>query len=122
MVGVGSPLGSPIGVDAFADHVFGVFLVNDWSARDIQAWESRPLGPFLAKSFATSISPWVVPLEALAHARVRPPPQDPEPLPYLSDGDHWGLTSRWRSSSTARSCPGRRSPPCTGRPPRCWPT
>ena len=90
VVGVGSPLGSPIGVDAFADHVFGVFLVNDWSARDIQAWESQPLGPFLAKSFATSISPWVVPLEALAHARVRPPPQHPEPLPYLS-GDHWGL-------------------------------
>ena len=91
VVGVGSPPGSPIGVDAFADHVFGAFLVNDWSARDIQAWESRPLGPFLAKSFATSISPWVVPLEALAHARVRPPPQDPEPLPYLSGCDNWGL-------------------------------
>ena len=91
VVGVGSPPGSPIGVDAFADHVFGAFLVNDWSARDIQAWESRPLGPFLAKSFATSISPWVVPLEALAHARVRPPPQDPEPLPYLSGRDNWGL-------------------------------
>ena len=91
VVGVGSPLGSAIEVDAFADHVFGAFLVNDWSARDIQAWESRPLGPFLAKSFATSISPWVVPLEALAHARVRPPPQDPEPLPYLSGRDHWGL-------------------------------
>jgi len=91
VVGVESPPGSPIGVDAFADHVFGAFLVNDWSARDIQAWESRPLGPFLAKSFATSISPWVVPLEALAHAQVRPPPQDPEPLPYLSGRDHWGL-------------------------------
>jgi len=91
VVGVGSPLGSPIGVDAFADHVFGAFLVNDWSARDIQSWESRPLGPFQAKSFATSISPWVVPLEALAHARVRPPPQDPEPLPYLSGRDDWGL-------------------------------
>jgi fumarylacetoacetase len=91
VVGVGSSLGSPIEVDAFADHVFGAFLVNDWSARDIQSWESRPLGPFLAKSFATSISPWIVPLEALAHARVRPPPQDPEPLPYLSGRDHWGL-------------------------------
>jgi fumarylacetoacetase len=91
VVGIGSPLGSPIAVDAFADHVFGAFLVNDWSARDIQSWESRPLGPFLAKSFATSISPWVVPLEALAHARVRPPPQDPEPLPYLSGRDNWGL-------------------------------
>jgi fumarylacetoacetase len=91
VVGVGSPLGSPIAVDAFADHVFGAFLVNDWSARDIQSWESRPLGPFLAKSFATSISPWVVPLEALAHARVCPPPQDPAPLPYLSGHDNWGL-------------------------------
>ena len=91
VVGVGSPLGSPIAVDAFADHVFGAFLVNDWSARDIQAWESRPLGPFLAKSFATSISPWVVPLEALAQARIRPPPQDPEPLPYLSGRDNWAL-------------------------------
>jgi fumarylacetoacetase len=91
VVGVGSPPGSPIGVDQFADHVFGVFLVNDWSARDIQAWESRPLGPFLAKSFATSISPWIVPLEALAHARVRPPRQDPEPLPYLAGSGHTGF-------------------------------
>ena len=84
VVGVGSAPGSPVAVEAFADHVFGAFQVNDWSARDIQARESRPLGPFLAKSFATSISPWVVPLEALADARVRPPPQDPEPLPYLA--------------------------------------
>ena len=73
----------PVSVDQFAGHVFGAFLVNVWSARDIQAWESRPLGPFLAKSFATSISPWIVPLEALAYAQVRPPAQDPEPLPYL---------------------------------------
>jgi len=84
VIGVGSPLGSSVGVDAFADHVLGAFLVNDWSARDIQSWESRPLGPFAAKSFATSISPWIVPLEALAHAQVRPPPQDPEPLSYLA--------------------------------------
>ena len=91
VVGVGSPLGSPVTVDAFAEHVFGAFLVNDWSARDIQAWESRPLGPFLAKSFATSISPWVVPLEALARARVRPPAQDPEPLPYLTGAAHDGF-------------------------------
>jgi fumarylacetoacetase len=91
VIGVGSPPGSPVAVEAFTDHVFGVFLVNDWSARDIQAWESRPLGPFLAKSFATSISPWVVPLEALAHARVRPPPQDPEPLPYLTGPGNTGF-------------------------------
>jgi fumarylacetoacetase len=83
VIGAGSSRDSPVGVGAFADHVFGAFLVNDWSARDIQAWESRPLGPFLAKSFATSISPWIVPLEALEHARTAAPPQDPEPLPYL---------------------------------------
>ena len=80
---VGASSTGPVSVDQFAGHVFGAFLVNDWSARDIQAWESRPLGPFLAKSFATSISPWIVPLEALAYAQVRPPAQDPEPLPYL---------------------------------------
>ena len=91
VVGVGSSPGSRIGVDQFADHVFGAFLVNDWSARDIQAWESRPLGPFLAKSFATSISPWIVPLEALEHARTAMPPQDPEPLPYLAGAGDTGF-------------------------------
>jgi fumarylacetoacetase len=91
VVGTGSPLGSPVTVGEFADHVFGTFLLNDWSARDIQAWESRPLGPFLAKSFATSISPWVVPLEGLEHARISPPPRDPDPLPYLADAGQWGL-------------------------------
>jgi len=89
VVGVGSA--GPVRVSEFADHVFGVFLLNDWSSRDLQAWESRPLGPFLAKSFATSISPWVVPLDALEHARVSPPPRDPEPLPYLADTGKWGL-------------------------------
>ncbi len=89
VIGVGSA--GPVRVSEFADHVFGVFLLNDWSSRDLQAWESRPLGPFLAKSFATSISPWVVPLGALRHARVSPPPRDPEPLPYLADTDKWGL-------------------------------
>ena len=78
-------------VSGFAEHVFGVFLLNDWSSRDLQAWESRPLGPFLAKSFATSVSPWVVPLDALEQARVSPPSRDPEPLPYLADTDKWGL-------------------------------
>ena len=89
VIGVGSA--GPVRVSEFADHVFGVFLLNDWSSRDLQAWESRPLGPFLAKSFATSISPWVVPLDALERARVSPPPRDPEPLPYLADTDKWGL-------------------------------
>jgi fumarylacetoacetase len=92
VVGVPSELGRPVAVDAFADHVFGACLVNDWSARDIQAWEYVPLGPFLGKSFATSVSPWVVPLDALAAARVPPPHRDPEPLPYLRDGAApWGL-------------------------------
>jgi len=89
VVGVGSA--APLRVSDFAEHVFGAFLVNDWSSRDLQAWESRPLGPFLAKSFATSVSPWVVPLGALEHARVSPPPRDPEPLPYLADTEKWGL-------------------------------
>jgi fumarylacetoacetase len=89
VVGAGSS--APLSVGEFADHVFGVFLVNDWSARDIQSWESRPLGPFLAKSFATSISPWIVPLDALEHARVSSPPQHPKPLPYLADTESCGL-------------------------------
>jgi fumarylacetoacetase len=91
VVGSGSPLGSRIAVADFPEHVFGAFLLNDWSARDLQAWEAVPLGPFLGKSFATSISPWVVPLDALAAARVPPPPRDPEPLPYLRDAGDWAL-------------------------------
>ncbi|MBO2460600.1 fumarylacetoacetase [Actinomadura violacea] len=84
--------GVPTG--AFRDHVFGFLLVNDWSARDLQAWESQPLGPFLSKSFATSISSWVVPVAALEHARVAPPVQDPEPLGYLRCDEPWGLDLR----------------------------
>ena len=91
VVGTGSPLGSPVPVDDFPDHVFGAVLVNDWSARDIQAWEYVPLGPHLGKSFATSVSPWVVPLAALEAARVPLPGQDPEPLPYLRETSPWGL-------------------------------
>jgi fumarylacetoacetase len=72
-----------VDVDAAADHLFGVVLLNDWSARDLQAWEYVPLGPFLGKSFATSISPWVVTTDALAAAQVELPGQDPRPLPYL---------------------------------------
>ena len=86
-----SALGTRVPTSAFRDHVFGVVLVNDWSARDIQAWEYVPLGPFLGKSFATSISPWVVPLDALEHARVAPPRQHPAPLPYLHEDQPWGL-------------------------------
>jgi fumarylacetoacetase len=77
-----------------AEHVFGVVLVNDWSARDIQAWESQPLGPFLGKSFATSVSAWVTPLDALADAWVPAAVQDPPVLPYLRTDPHRGLDLR----------------------------
>jgi fumarylacetoacetase len=86
VIGVGSELGSRIGVGEFQQHVFGVVGLNDWSARDIQAWEYVPLGPFLGKSFATSVSAWVTPLAALAAARTDLPAQEPAPLPYLSGG------------------------------------
>ncbi len=82
-IGPGNPLGEPIPVDQADRHIFGLVLVNDWSARDIQKWEYVPLGPFLAKNFGTSISPWVVTLDALEPFRVEGPRQDPEPLPYL---------------------------------------
>ncbi|WP_326835307.1 fumarylacetoacetase [Amycolatopsis rhabdoformis] len=91
LVGTGSPLGSSLTADDFGRHVFGAVVVNDWSARDIQAWEYVPLGPNLGKSFATSISPWVVPLLALEGARVPTPEQDPAPLPYLAETRPWGL-------------------------------
>ena len=82
-IGPGNDLGQPIPIAQADDHLFGLVLVNDWSARDMQAWEYVPLGPFLAKNFATSISPWVVTLEALEPFRVAGPVQDPQPLPYL---------------------------------------
>lgn len=91
VIGVGSRLGVPVGIDEFADRVFGVALVNDWSARDIQAWEYQPLGPFLGKSFATSMSPWITPLAALEAARIPLPEQSPAPLPYLRGTEPWGL-------------------------------
>jgi fumarylacetoacetase len=83
VVGAPTDLGDSVPTAGFADHVFGVTPLNDWSARDIQAWEYVPLGPFLGKSFATSISPWVTPLAALQAARVPLPGQEPEPLDYL---------------------------------------
>nr|WP_157181036.1 fumarylacetoacetase [Actinopolymorpha alba] len=91
VVGTPTRLGQRVSVDQVRDHVFGVVLVNDWSARDLQVWETRPLGPFLGKSFLTSISPWVVPLEALEAAMIDPPAQDPRPLPYLAGKDNFGL-------------------------------
>jgi fumarylacetoacetase len=88
---VGVPASGPVAVSAFAEHVFGVVVVNDWSARDIQAFEYVPLGPFLGKSFQTSISAWVTPLSLLEPYRVEAPPQDPPPLPQLAGGRDWAL-------------------------------
>jgi fumarylacetoacetase len=89
VVGTPSALGTRVRPASFEDHVFGIVLLNDWSARDIQSYEYVPLGPFLGKSFATSISPWVVPLDALD--RVPAPVQDPLPADYLRTEDDWGL-------------------------------
>ncbi len=85
--GPGTELGKPIPLDGTADHIFGLSILNDWSARDIQGWEYQPLGPFLGKNFASTCSPWVVSMEALAPYRARAqqrPAGDPAPLPYLS--------------------------------------
>ncbi|MET0447984.1 MAG: fumarylacetoacetate hydrolase family protein [Aeromicrobium sp.] len=91
VVGTPSALGEQVRVGDFDQHVFGICVVNDWSARDIQAWEYVPLGPFLGKSFATSVSPWIVPLAALEGARIEPPARTAELLPYLRDEEPWGL-------------------------------
>jgi fumarylacetoacetase len=88
VVGTGNRLGAPIGIEDAREHLFGVVLLNDWSARDVQAWEYQPLGPFLSKSFATTISPWIVTFEALEPFRCAAferPSGDPRPLPYLFD-------------------------------------
>ena len=86
-IGPGNSLGSPIPINRAGDHIFGLVLMNDWSARDIQAWEYQPLGPFLAKNFCTSISPWIVTLDALEPFRRPLPAQDPAPLAYLKAPD-----------------------------------
>jgi fumarylacetoacetase len=93
LVGPGNERGTPVPADQAREHIFGFVLVNDWSARDIQKWEYQPLGPFLAKNFATSISPWVVTLEALEPFACDGPAQDPEPLPYLRTrgGQTWDI-------------------------------
>lgn len=106
VVGVPSRLGTSVPVDRFADHVFGVVLVNDWSARDLQAWEYQPLGPFLGKSFATSLSAWITPLAALADAWVPRPEPDPPVLAYLREPAYRGLdlalTVRWNGTVVSR--------------------
>ncbi len=90
-IGTGNMLGDPIGIDRASEHIFGFVLVNDWSTRDIQKWEYQPLGPFLGKNFATSVSPWVVPLEALYPFRCRGPEQTSELLPHLQPTEDWAL-------------------------------
>lgn len=115
-VGPGNAQGETIPVASAGDHLFGVVLLNDWSARDLQAWEYQPLGPFLSKNFATSLSPWVVTMEALAPFRVPArarPAGDPAPLPYLSDAgdvalggldlvlEAWLLTPKMRAAGTS---------------------
>ena len=109
----------------FREHVFGLCLLNDWSARDIQAWEYVPLGPFLGKSFATSVSAWITPLDALEEARVTPPERTHPLLPYLDDAGRRNpaaTTCASPSPSTATWSPSPPSPPCTGRPPSSSPT
>lgn len=91
VTGPGNKMGTRIPLEQAAEHIFGLVLVNDWSARDIQAWEYQPLGPFLGKSFATSVSPWVVTLDALEPYRVPGPAQDPQPLPYLQCVQAWNF-------------------------------
>lgn len=89
LTGPANELGEPIPISKADEHIFGMMLVNDWSARDIQKWEYQPLGPFLAKNWATTVSPWVVPLDALEPFRIEGPGQDPEPLPYLQSEEKW---------------------------------
>jgi fumarylacetoacetase len=112
VVGVPSRQGQPVPVGEAPQHVFGVALVNDWSARDIQVWEGQPLGPFLGKSFATTMSGWVTPLAALASCHVDGPVQDPEPLEYLRLAQPWGLDIDLEVTLTpAGAAPGSETAP-----------
>jgi fumarylacetoacetase len=90
-IGGGNKLSEPIPIDKAYEHIFGMVIVNDWSARDIQTWEYQPLGPFLAKNFATSISPWIVTMEALEEFKTPGPKQEPEPLAYLQSKGDWAF-------------------------------
>ena len=106
-IGPGNELGNPVSISTAADHIFGFCLLNDWSARDIQAWEMQPLGPFLSKNFATTISPWIVTPEALAPFRIA---QSPRPKAALRAGDSDGAARRRRSPHDPRLCPSEQAP------------
>jgi fumarylacetoacetase len=114
-VGTGNTLGTSIPIDQAESHVFGLCLLNDWSARDLQAWEYQPLGPFLAKNFATSLSPWIVPLQALApfRAPLERPAGDPRALDYLASatGSADGIDIRLEASLQTRRMRERAEPP-----------
>jgi fumarylacetoacetase len=107
VVGAGSRLGQPVTADRAGQHLFGVVLLNDWSARDLQAWEYQPLGPFLGKSFATSISPWVVPLAALDEVRVHGPLQEPPVLDYLRVAEPWAFDVELEAALRTDAMAGR---------------
>ncbi len=113
IAGPGSVHGEPIPPDAVREHVFGYVLLNDWSARDIQAWEYQPLGPFLAKSFATSISPWIVSLDALEPFRSAEPAREPEPLPYLRARESWAYDIELQLLLQSERMRARGHPPLT---------
>jgi fumarylacetoacetase len=110
LIGPGNSLGEPVPIDCAVDHVFGLVLMNDWSARDIQAWEYQPLGPFLAKNFCTAISPWVVTLEALEPFKKPLPQQDPAPLPYLRWKEDFTLDIRLEAHLQTSSILAKASP------------
>ena len=113
VVGVGSRRGEPVPTDGAGRHLYGMCLVNDWSARDIQAYEYQPLGPFLGKSFATSVSPWLVSFEALAPYRVAPPSPDPPVADYLRTDDPWGFDLRLEVEISSAEMRDRGLPPLT---------
>lgn len=119
VVGTGSSLGSAVGTDGFSERVFGVVLVNDWSARDIQAWEYVPLGPFLGKSFATSVSHWVVPSSPWRRPASPPRRKTRNRSPTSARRTRGAWISPSKSRGTARSSPARPTGRCTGRRPRC---
>jgi fumarylacetoacetase len=113
VTGPGNRLGQPIAAAAAREHIFGLVLVNDWSARDIQAWEYQPLGPFLGKSFATTISPWVVTLDALEPFRAAGPKQEPQPLPYLRGSERGAYDINLEVDLTTEAMRAAGDPPAT---------